>query len=81
MRGNPLTIEGVGLFARCLQHEADHLGGTLYIDHLDPETREAALAESLEKRQETWDEWDENALDLGKSTGPEVQSANAPGTA
>lgn len=77
-RGNPMHLEGVGLFARCLQHEADHLAGTLYIDHLSEQAREAALAESEEERAATWAEWDENAEALGKSTGPEVQSANPP---
>jgi peptide deformylase len=30
--GNKITLEGEGLFARCLQHEMDHLDGILYID-------------------------------------------------
>lgn len=78
MRGNPIRIDGVGLFARCLQHEVDHLNATLYIDHLSPADREESLVESQEKRSETWAEWDANAKELGKSTGPEVQSANPP---
>ena len=78
MRGNPMRLTGVGLFARCLQHETDHLNSTLYLDHLDPATRAAALAESEEKRTETWAEWDEIARELGKSIGPEVQSSNPP---
>lgn len=32
--GNPKTIEGTGLLARALQHEIDHLDGTLYVDRL-----------------------------------------------
>ena len=32
--GNPKTIEGTGLLARALQHEIDHLEGTLYVDRL-----------------------------------------------
>jgi peptide deformylase len=32
--GNPKTIEGNGLLARALQHEMDHLDGTLYVDRL-----------------------------------------------
>ena len=32
--GLPITIEGEGLLARCLQHEIDHLNGKLYLDHL-----------------------------------------------
>jgi len=32
--GKPITIEGTGFFARCLQHETDHLNGVLYLDRL-----------------------------------------------
>ncbi|MBP2179096.1 peptide deformylase [Amycolatopsis magusensis] len=32
--GNPLEVEGTGYFARCLQHETDHLDGYLYLDRL-----------------------------------------------
>jgi peptide deformylase len=32
--GNPITIEGNGLFARMLQHETGHLDGFLYLDRL-----------------------------------------------
>lgn len=32
--GNPVTYEGEGLFARMLQHETDHLHGTMFIDRL-----------------------------------------------
>lgn len=32
--GNPVFIEAEGLFARCLQHEIDHLNGILIIDHI-----------------------------------------------
>jgi len=30
--GKKISLEGTGLFARCLQHEMDHLNGVLYID-------------------------------------------------
>jgi peptide deformylase len=33
-RGEPQTIEGTGLLARALQHELDHLDGSLFLDHL-----------------------------------------------
>ncbi|MGL4394368.1 MAG: peptide deformylase [Brevinema sp.] len=33
--GSTRTIETTGLFARCLQHEYDHLHGTLFIDHFN----------------------------------------------
>ena len=42
--GDPVTIEGSDLMARCIQHETDHLDGVLFIDRLDPETKKAALA-------------------------------------
>jgi peptide deformylase len=32
--GNPLRIEAEGLLAIVLQHEIDHLNGTLFIDHV-----------------------------------------------
>ena len=32
--GNPIAIEGSGLFARMLQHETGHLDGFLYLDRL-----------------------------------------------
>ncbi|MEH0468731.1 peptide deformylase [Streptomyces sp. B21-097] len=30
--GEPVTVRGAGFFARCLQHEADHLDGRVYAD-------------------------------------------------
>src|ERR687890_286592 len=41
--GDPVTVEGSDLLARCVQHETDHLDGVLFIDRLDAETRKAAL--------------------------------------
>jgi peptide deformylase len=32
--GEPIQIEAQGWYARILQHEIDHLKGTLYIDHM-----------------------------------------------
>ncbi len=32
--GNPVALEGTGLFARMLQHETGHLDGFLYVDRL-----------------------------------------------
>jgi peptide deformylase len=43
MHGEPVTIEGSDLLARCLQHETDHLNGILFIDRLDTEQRKAAM--------------------------------------
>ena len=43
VHGEPLTLEGSGLMARCLQHEVDHLDGTLFLDRLTGEARKTAL--------------------------------------
>lgn len=32
--GQPIEVAGTGFFARCLQHETDHLDGLLYLDRL-----------------------------------------------
>jgi peptide deformylase len=44
--GKPVTIEATGMAARCLQHEVDHLEGTVYVDRLPEELRERLLAEA-----------------------------------
>ena len=33
-RGHDVTIEGTGLLARALQHEMDHLDGSIFVDRL-----------------------------------------------
>ncbi|MEP6597843.1 MAG: peptide deformylase [Actinomycetota bacterium] len=43
MFGDPVTIEGTALLARCVQHETDHLDGVLFVDRLDAQTRKAAM--------------------------------------
>ncbi|MEV4972359.1 peptide deformylase [Streptomyces scopuliridis] len=41
--GAPARIEGSGFFARCLQHESDHLEGLVYPDRLSGWRRARAL--------------------------------------
>jgi peptide deformylase len=36
-------LEAEGLFATCVQHEIDHLDGTLFVDHLSPVKRSMIL--------------------------------------
>lgn len=43
MYGEPVTVEGSGLLARCVQHETDHLDGILFVDRLDADTRKTAM--------------------------------------
>jgi len=43
MHGEPITIEGTELLARCVQHETDHLDGVLFIDRMDAKQRKLAM--------------------------------------
>jgi peptide deformylase len=43
MYGDPVTIQGTELLARCIQHETDHLDGILFIDRMDPAQRKLAM--------------------------------------
>ncbi|MER7945777.1 peptide deformylase [Streptomyces sp. NPDC096079] len=47
-QGNPIKVRGTGYFARCLQHETDHLYGFLYIDKLSKRDRKDALRQMAE---------------------------------
>ncbi|HXO17542.1 MAG TPA: peptide deformylase [Candidatus Dormibacteraeota bacterium] len=49
--GQKIRIEGEGLFAQCVQHEIDHLNGTLYID-LAKNLRPVASEEEEEETAE-----------------------------
>jgi peptide deformylase len=48
MAGEEITGEIDGLFARCVQHEIDHLDGRLFIDRLTP-TQLADISGELEE--------------------------------
>ncbi len=41
--GSPVEVTGTGFFARCLQHETEHLSGLLYIDHLPRNRRRRVI--------------------------------------
>ncbi|WP_037573013.1 peptide deformylase [Phaeacidiphilus oryzae] len=47
--GNEVSVEGTGFFARCLQHETDHLNGYLYIDRLSKRDRKDAMRQMAKK--------------------------------
>ena len=61
MYGEPVTIEGTELLARCLQHETDHLDGIVFIDRLSAQDRKLAMKEIRES------EWFGTALDSGNN--------------
>ena len=46
-RGEEITIKAKGWYARILQHEIDHLNGSLYIDRM--KTRTFATAENMSR--------------------------------
>ena len=45
LEGRKIVLEGTGLMAQALQHETDHLDGTLYVLTLEPETKREAMRE------------------------------------
>lgn len=42
LEGEQVDVEGKGFFARCLQHEVDHLDGLIYLDRLMGRNQRAA---------------------------------------
>lgn len=50
-KGNPVDVEAEGLLAVCLQHEIDHLDGTLFIDHISSLKR-ALYKKRLKKKMQ-----------------------------
>lgn len=46
--GSPVTVEGTGMLARCLQHETDHLNGTVFGDRLSNRMRRKLYAQHEE---------------------------------
>ena len=55
--GEPVTFEGTGLLARCLQHETDHTLGTVFADRISAKARkklEKAQARTAEDFPDDW---------------------------
>ncbi|WP_394686326.1 peptide deformylase [uncultured Microbacterium sp.] len=48
LNGDEVVLEGEGLLAQALQHETDHLDGTLYLSRLPAETRREAMRQVRE---------------------------------
>ncbi|RMG01967.1 MAG: peptide deformylase [Nitrospirae bacterium] len=51
--GKPVEVEATGLLARALQHEIDHLNGTLFVDRLSPIKKEFFRKRYLKRLKET----------------------------
>ena len=43
--GRPVAIAASGLLARCIQHESDHLDGVMFMQRMEREEKNAAMAE------------------------------------
>lgn len=54
--GNPVIVEGEGIWARLIQHETDHLDGKLFIDRLEKGVRKQAMREIREALETQVDE-------------------------
>ncbi|MFD5077407.1 peptide deformylase [Streptomyces sp. NPDC058371] len=52
--GNALVIEGTGYFARCLEHETDHVNGRVYLDRLSRRDRRDALRQMTDLREQVF---------------------------
>lgn len=64
--GDPLVIEGTGYFARCLQHEVDHLVGHTYLDRLSKRDRKDAVRQMEERREDVFARRTAKAGGLGR---------------
>lgn len=49
--GDDVTVHAEGLLATCLQHEIDHLDGTLFIDHLS-RLKKTMILKKLKKEKQ-----------------------------
>lgn len=73
--GTPLVIEGTGYFARCLQHEYDHLVGHTYLDRLSKRDRKEALRQMADRRDEVFAlrASKAEAIDAARRTGDQAR--------
>lgn len=55
--GNPVEFRGTGLLARCLQHETDHLFGTVFGDRLPERARKKLYKQHQELADDYPDDW------------------------
>jgi peptide deformylase len=55
--GSPVTFEGTGVLARCLQHEADHLEGRVFADRVGKRARKRLFREAEGAEDEFPPDW------------------------
>jgi peptide deformylase len=70
-KGEPKIIEASGWYARILQHEIDHLAGTMYVDHMYPRTLMTVENFSQHWKDKTLSELKEALLGRGSTANPD----------
>jgi peptide deformylase len=55
--GHPVSYEGTGLLARCLQHETDHCRGTVFGDRLNKRARKKLFKQAEEYDEQYPSDW------------------------
>jgi peptide deformylase len=58
--GNAHEDEAEGLFATCIQHEVDHLNGTLFIDHISKLKRDRIIKKFVKAAKRAEDDEEED---------------------
>ena len=71
LRNQPVVVKGAGVMAQCIQHEVDHLDGTVYLDRLDGDRRREAM------RQVRGSDW---FMPGGLASGSAAPGSRAPGS-
>ncbi len=56
LQGTPHTLVCNGILSRCIQHEADHLNGTLFIDRMEKKVRAGIEKDIKELAKKTREE-------------------------
>lgn len=69
LQGDTFTLEGTELLSVCLQHEIDHLNGTLFVDRVEnrKEVEKAVKRLSTELRENRWPEIPEPSKEPAES--------------
>jgi peptide deformylase len=57
IHGNPVEVVGTGLLSRCLQHETDHLNGTVFGDRLSGRLRKKLYRLHEDRAEDYPDDW------------------------
>lgn len=65
--GAPVEFHGTGLLARCLQHETDHLFGTVFGDRIPERSRKKLYKQHQQLAPDYPDDWPVSAMALHES--------------